>query len=104
MKLSIGIIIAICLVILGLWVADIAGDRGNKIKITEAVSAYSNWECGYSNKPGCSVVFDVPAGTAHDVKRIRYGKDFMAIQINQDGLSGWVFSGNGVQTLAKPSS
>lgn len=104
MKLSIGIIIAICLVILGLWVADIAGDRGNKVKITEAVSAYSNWECGYSNKPGCSVVFDVPAGTAHDVKRIRYGKDFMAIQINQDGLSGWVFSGKEVQTLAKPSS
>lgn len=104
MKLGIGIIIAICLVILGLWAADIAADRGNKVKITEAVSAYSNWECGYSNKPGCSVVFDVPAGTAHDVKRIRYGKDFMAIQINQDGLSGWVFSGKEVQTLAKPSS
>ncbi|WP_417437665.1 hypothetical protein [Idiomarina sp.] len=104
MKLSIGIIIAICLVILGLWAADIASDRGNKVKITEAVSAYSNWECGYSNKSACNVVFDVPAGTAHDVKRIRYGKDFMAIQINQDGLSGWVFSGTGVQTFAKPSS
>lgn len=104
MKLGIGIIIAICLVVLGLWAADIARDRGNKEKITEAVSAYSNWECGYPNKSGCSVVFDVPAGTDHDVKRIRYGKDFMAIQINQDGLSGWVFSGKGVQTLAKPSS
>ena len=104
MKLSIGIIIAIFLVILGLWAADIAGDRGNKVKIAETVSAYSNWECGSPNKPGCSVVFDVPAGTAHDVKRIRYGKDFMAIQINQDGLSGWVFSGKGVQTIAKPSS
>jgi len=104
MKLSIGIIIAIFLVILGLWAADIASDRGNKVKITEAVSAYSNWECGYPNKSGCSVVFDVPAGTDHDVKRIRYGKDFMAIQINQDGLSGWVFSGKGEQTIAKPSS
>lgn len=104
MKLGIGIIIAICLVVLGLWAVDIASDRGNKVKITEAVSAYSNWECGYPNKPGCSVVFDVPAGTDHDVKRIRYGKDFMAIQVNQDGLSGWVFSGTGVQTFAKPSS
>jgi len=104
MKLSIGIIIAICLVILGLWVADIAGDRGNKVKITVGVSAYSNWECGYSNKPGCRVVFDVPAGTVHNVQRIRYGKDFMAIQIHQGGLSGWIFSGKGVQISAKTSA
>lgn len=104
MKLSIGIIIAICLVVLGLWAADIASDRGNKVKITEAVLAYSHWECGYSNKPGCSVVFEVPAGTAHDVKRIRYGKDFMAIQIHQNGSSGWIFSGKGVQISAKTSA
>lgn len=83
---------------------DIVTDRAKIVEITAPVSAYSNWECGYSNQSGCSVVFEVGADTEYDVQRIRYGKDFMAIKIRQGDLTGWVFSGKAVQIHAEPNT
>lgn len=104
MKLIIGVSVVIFLVALGVWRADVAEDRKNTLKITEKVLAYNDWGCGYQNQHTCSVAFDVKAGAVFDVQRIRYGKDFMAIQIYQNGLTGWVIFGKGVQVSANPNT
>ncbi|MFT6635924.1 hypothetical protein [Alcanivorax sp.] len=104
MKLSIGLVIASALVVLGLWFIDIASDQENAVEITAPVSAYTEWECGYPDQLDCSVVFEAYVGEKYDVRRIRYGKDFMAIKIQQGDLSGWVFSGEGVRVHAKPNT
>ncbi len=104
MKLSIGLLIVFSLVVMDVWLMDIASDRENIVEITAPVSAYSDWECGYSDQSGCSVVFEVEVNAKYDVRRIRYGKDFMAVKIQQDDLSGWVFSGNEVRIHAEPNT
>lgn len=104
MKLSIGVSIVILLVSLGVWRADVAKDQENTVEITEKSSAYNDWKCGYHNQPNCSVAFEVKAGSVYEVQRIRYGKDFMAIQVDHNGLTGWVVSGSGVRVSAKPNT
>ncbi|WP_211227204.1 hypothetical protein [Saccharospirillum impatiens] len=91
MKLTIGVFFFFTLVVLGVWGMDIATDRAKVVEITTPVSAYPDWECGYSNQSGCSVVFKTRTDAKYGVHRIRYGKDFIAIKIQQHGLSGWVF-------------
>jgi len=104
MKLSMGLVVASALVVLGVWFIDIASDRENFVEITGTASACTDWECGYHDQPDCSVVFEAYVGEKYDVRRIRYGKDFMAIKIQQGDLSGWVFSGEGVRVNAKPNT
>jgi hypothetical protein len=104
MKLSISIIIVAALVVVSIWLVDIANDKNKSVKITETVSSYNSWECGYQNQVGCSIVFEVKPDSVLDVQRIRYGKAYMAVKINQTGLSGWVFSSKGVQVYAKPNT
>lgn len=104
MRMSIGVIILFSLGILGVWLMDIATDRAKVVEIAATVTAYNDWKCGYSNQSGCRVVFEVGADVEYDVQRIRYGKDFMAIKIQQNGLTGWVFSGKAVQVHAEPNT
>jgi len=104
MKLTIGVFLVLTLVVLGIWGMDIATDRAKVVEVTAPVSAYPNWECGYSNQSGCSVVFETRADAKYGVQRIRYGKDFMAIEIQQNGISGWVFSGKEVRVYAEPNT
>jgi|1_EtaG_2_1085319.scaffolds.fasta_scaffold00003_330 hypothetical protein len=104
MRMSIGVVIVFFLIVLGVWLMDIATDRAKVVEVSAPVFAYSDWECGYSNQTGCSVVFEVGADTEYDIQRIRYGKDFMAIKIQQGGLSGWVYSGKAVQVHAEPNT
>ena len=104
MKLSIVIISVVLLLIVGRWSLDIANDRSKEVKITEEVEAFNDWECGYQNKSDCNAVFEVNPDSTFKVKRIRYGKDFMAVKINQAGSSGWVFSGKGIHVYAVPNT
>jgi len=104
MKLSIGLVIAFALAAMGLWLIDIASDRESAVEITARVPAYTNWECGYPDQPDCSVEFEAYVGEKYDVRRIRYGKDFMAIKIRKGDSSGWVFSGEGVRVYAEPNT
>ncbi len=83
---------------------DVASDRENGVEITAPVPAYTNWKCGYSDQSECSVVFEVEVDARYDVRRIRYGKGFMAIKIQQGALNGWVFSGTGVRVHAEPNT
>ncbi|MBY0417978.1 MAG: hypothetical protein K2W88_07965 [Pararheinheimera sp.] len=104
MKSSIGAVIAIFLIALSVWLADIANDQSKTVKVESVVSAYNAWECGGQQTIDCKVVFETEANQSYDVKRIRYGKDFMAIQIKRAGASGWIFSGNEVQVSAAPNT
>ncbi|MFL1456366.1 hypothetical protein ACJO5Y_18145 [Marinobacter sp. GN3S48] len=104
MRVSLGVVILLSLVGLGVWLTDIITDRAKVVEVTAPVPAYNDWECGYSNQPGCSVVFEVGEDAEYDVQRIRYGKDFMAIKIQQGGLIGWVFSGKAVRVYAEPNT
>jgi len=89
---------------LGVWLLDIISDRTKVVEVIAPVSAYADWECGYANQSGCSVVFEVRSGAKYDVQRIRYGKDFMAIKVQQGGVTGWIFSGTAVRVDAEPNT
>ncbi|RUO35092.1 hypothetical protein [Aliidiomarina soli] len=104
MKISIGLVFVFLSVVVGVWLMDIGTDRTKVVEITAPVPAYTDWECGYANKSGCSVVFEVEADAKYDVQRIRYGKDFMAIKIQEGGSSGWIIYGEAVQVHAKPNA
>lgn len=99
MKIGVRVVVVILLVVLSVWLADIFNDQAKTVKITDTLPAYNAWECGCQNHLGCSVVFEVDSGAVYDVKRIRYGKDFIAIKIDQSGASGWVFSGKGIRLI-----
>ncbi|WP_447894974.1 hypothetical protein [Vreelandella sp. GE22] len=100
MKIILSILFVVILTVLGVWLMDIATDQAKVVEISAPVSAYTDWECGYSNKPGCSVIFEIITDAEYDVQRIQYGKDFMAIKIQQGGVSGWVFYGKAVRIHA----
>lgn len=100
MKSCIGVTIGILLIALSVWLVDIDNDQSKTVKVESVVSAYNSWECGGQQTIDCKVVFETEANKSYDIKRIRYGKDFMAIQIMQAGASGWIFSSNEVQVIA----
>ena len=104
MKLSIGVITIAFFLVTCTWLLDVANDRNKEVKVTESVSAYNDWECGYQNHNGCSVVFEIKPVAIFEVRRIRYGKDFMAVKIVQAGSSGWIFLGKGVQVYEAPNT
>lgn len=105
MKLSIAVAVAFVLALFSLWQADLASDKDKQIKVTEnVVSAHNGWECGYSNRPDCSVVFELTANMVLDVHRIRYGKDFMAIKVKLNSIYGWVILGEGVEFNANSNT
>lgn len=104
MKLSIGILIVTIVVSVGIWQADIANDRSKAIKISERVTAYNDWECGYQSQVGCTNVFEVAPVQTLQVERIRYGKDFVAVKISQGEKTGWVISGKGIEVYVQPNT
>ncbi len=71
---------------------DIFQDRQHIVLTDESVSAYTDWE-PYPTKE-MKPIFILPPKTSAKVKRIRYGKDYMAIKVeSQNGQIGWIFSG-----------
>ena len=86
-------VVSILLTIIGgLFGYDIYKDRQNVVVTEELVPAYADWE-PYPTKLQ-KPVFTVPPQAIMNVKRIRYGKDYMAVRVEtQEGESGWIFSG-----------
>lgn len=104
MKTGVGVVIAMFFIALSVWLSDIANDQSKTVKVENVVYAYNIWECGDQQTMDCKVVFETETNKSYDVKRIRYGKDFVAIQIKQAGVSGWILFGNEVQIIAAPSN
>ena len=86
-------VVAILLIMIGGLVGyDIYKDRQNIVVTEESVPAYADWE-PYPTKLQ-KPVFTLPPQAILNVKRIRYGKDYMAVRVEtQEGQSGWIFSG-----------
>jgi hypothetical protein len=86
-------IVATLLIVIGSLVGyDIFQDRQNIVITEESIPAYSDWE-PYPTKLQ-KPMFTLPPQTILKVKRIRYGKDYMAVCVEtQERESGWIFSG-----------
>lgn len=68
---------------------DVRNDRRNEITVRVATPLYA--ELPTSGHPAEEVVGIVAAGAQPRVLRIRYGKDFMAIQVElANGQRGWI--------------
>ena len=81
-------------VIVGLLTYDILKDQRHKIEIIDKTPVYANWEPYPKNE---QPLFSVTPENVVRVKRIRYGKDYMAIKIETEkGQRGWVFYGSTV--------
>lgn len=86
-KILIGIIIALTLLYLAIWL-DIKQDKKNILIVKETSDVFSDWECGFKCNDSIFRVFE---GEEYNVQRIRCGKDFIALKIkSKNGLFGWV--------------
>jgi hypothetical protein len=94
-KILIKFIAALAILIVALFCFvgyDILQDRKYNVLAGDSVPAYPDWEQYHSKdmKP----VFILLPDTTVRVKRIRYGKDYMAIRVqNATGEEGWIFHG-----------
>jgi len=71
---------------------DIFRDRQHTVLTDGSVPAYTDWQ-PYPTKE-MKPIFMLPPKTSSKVKRIRYGKDYMAIKVeSQNSQVGWIFSG-----------
>lgn len=84
-----------------LWLADILRDRENYLQVTSKVIVYSTWDCWRSEYGLCESVYELEPGKRYDVYRIRFGKDFMAIKVKPNGVTGWVVLDESIKLVAK---
>ena len=90
-------IIILILIIVAIAIAcfvgyDIYEDRQNKLVLNGTVPVYADWH-PYPTKEQ-KPIFILSAQATVKVKRIRYGKDYMAVRVEtQAGKSGWIFTG-----------
>ena len=98
------LIIAVALPILGVLSFigyDIIQDRQNYLFTEGAVPAYTDWT-PYPSKE-TKPKFVIPPKSSPKVKRIRYGKDYMAVKVEtKDGKVGWIFCGQAFRLNKAP--
>ncbi|MEA3491968.1 MAG: hypothetical protein U9R27_08735 [Campylobacterota bacterium] len=92
--ISLTAILIFCLV----WL-DIQNDKENILIVKKTSYAFDDWECGYR----CTQTkFKVFEDERYNVERIRYGKDFMAIQIkSKNDILGWVILDESYEVINK---
>ena len=79
------------------WFGDIMNDRAHEIIIKDTVALYKTpEEASYNGTP-----FEAAEKNEKvNVKRIRYGKDFMTIKIEkQNGIIGWVINDGNIKVV-----
>ena len=82
--------------------ADVLMDRRNVAVVESAAPLYALPPHEYPESN--PVVATLPIGHAIRVLRVRYGKDFEALQVEAaSGQIGWVISGEGVKVLTRAS-
>ena len=101
MKFKIFIAALFILVPVLVWIGDVNNDQKHKIEIEQSIGLYNSpEEAAYSGSP----IDTVEKNEKVKVKRIKYGKDYMAVKIEKsNGSVGWVVVGNGVKVL-KPEN
>jgi hypothetical protein len=91
--IPLGVVIALAL----FFALDAAMERHHKVNVLGTVKVYQSQEFydrGYQNP----VIFMIHHSDTVRVKRIRYGKGYQAIEIeNTRHQCGWVFSGDSIK-------
>jgi hypothetical protein len=103
MKIVIPTIIISCIIVAVVWYADVAKDKKSTLFVSATTTAYNDWECGNITE-SCKETFKLSANTNHNVYRIRYGKDFMAIKVKNNNQAGWVIYGPSTKLVKNPST
>ena len=89
-KVTLAILIVL-FAITGIVGFDVYHDRQNRIIVKGPVPVYSDWK---SHPRDRKPEFILNSDTGVKIKRIRYGKSYMAVRIeSQNGQSGWIFFG-----------
>ena len=103
MKWGALVIAVATVIILGLWVADIASDRGHKLEVLEPITLLKDAPQNYPEKN--TEAGKILPGETVEVLRMGYGKDFRAWRVKgSKGQEGWfVDSGKNVR-VANPST
>jgi hypothetical protein len=92
---------AICVlaVIVGILVLqDTSEDRGHSLMVNGPVHVYKTEFPPSSERERSDYVALLAPGDQVEVRRVRYGKGYMAVKIRmRDGREGWVFSGESIE-------
>ena len=90
-------------IILGLWVADIASDRSNKLEVLEPITLLKNAPQNYPESN--SETGTILPGETLKVLRIGYGKDFRAWLVKgSKGQEGWFIESSKNVRVVGPST
>jgi hypothetical protein len=88
------LILAVVALVAAAVALDVNQDRRYKVHIDAEAEVHSSWEL---DSP---VLFSAPAEATYSVKRIRYGKDHMALRVEIPAHgSGWVYADQGAQVV-----
>lgn len=99
-----GTAIAICfLIATAIWQTDVSKDKSHLVKVSAHTYVYQDWDCGYLNGT-CESVYQFNAESVLQVHRIRYGKDFMAVKVKTNNISGWVMLHDGAEIYKKSNT
>jgi hypothetical protein len=93
-------LVAIAMAAAALWMMDIALDRQYLVFVALPEPVY---ELPLHNYPPSNMVIaQVQPHQNLRVLRVRYGKDFEALQVElPGGQRGWVFSGGGIRVVSR---
>ena len=85
-------------VVVGLLIlSDVYRDRSLRATITKEVPMYAEWDVVAAPTSSRTVGKIGPTG-GQPVLRVRFGKDFMAVQVrNAAGKDGWILGGDDVR-------
>lgn len=73
---------------------DVWKDQQASIQILENITAYSEW----TERSRGEAQFEIEKGEKVMVRRVLYGKDFMAVKVEKEnGKKGWVYSSQGIR-------
>jgi len=96
---TIGLTTILIFLLIGL---DIQNDKENILIVKKTSQAFDDWECGYSGYRCTKTKFKVFKNERYNVERIRYGKDFMAIQVkSKNDIFGWVILDGNHKVVSK---
>ncbi len=96
-------VVAIAVVVGGLWGNDVISDRAYQLEVVKPAPLYSLAPHDYPIINPIQVI--LKPGQAVHVLRLRYGKDFQAFRIEtDDGASGWVIVGEEVKVINRGQS
>lgn len=83
-----------------LWISDIVSDRQNVVVLTAPTWLYRDFPSSplpNTLGPGNAALTRLQSGLVIPVRRVRYGKDFMTVQVDApNGVTGWLICGTGV--------